>query len=237
MDRAPDRDMSRSARTASPPSPLRARALLAGPTQLGDLELVTLLLEGAGRDQPAWAVAAELLDAAGGLGPLSRQSAHHLSTVHGLSIGEAGSLVAAFELGRRASVQDLADERGRIGSFDSVAEWARPRLAHLEYEEVWLLSLDGGNGLKSVTRVAQGGLHGCALTPRDVLRPALRDGASAMVLVHNHPSGDPTPSEADVQMTRSLARAAEMVGVPLLDHVVVARAGATSLLELGALAP
>jgi DNA repair protein RadC len=83
--------------------------------------------------------------------------------------------------------------------------------------------------------VAQGGLHGCALTPGDVLRPAVRDGGSAFVLVHNHPSGDPFPSREDVAMTRLVAAAGELLGVPLLDHVIVARGGESSLLELGAL--
>jgi DNA repair protein RadC len=83
--------------------------------------------------------------------------------------------------------------------------------------------------------VAQGGLHGCALTPGDVLRPAVRDGGSAFVLVHNHPSGDPVPSREDVAMTRLVAAAGELLGVPLLDHVIVARGGESSLLELGAL--
>ncbi len=109
--------------------------------------------------------------------------------------------------------------------------WARPRLAALEHEEVWLLSLDGKYGLKSARRIAQGGLHGCALLTRDVLSPALRDGASAIVLVHNHPSGDPTPSPEDIAMTRAVRAAGELVGIPLLDHVVVARSGARSIGE------
>ena len=98
---------------------------------------------------------------------------------------------------------------------------------------MWLLSLDGRNGLKSARRIAQGGMHACALTTRDVLAPALRDAASAIVLVHNHPSGDPRPSPEDVSMTRAVASACEVVGVPLLDHVVVARGGAASLLDSG----
>jgi DNA repair protein RadC len=80
-------------------------------------------------------------------------------------------------------------------------------------------------------------LHGCALTPRDVLGPALRDAASAIVVIHNHPSGDPEPSPEDIAMTRAVAAACDVVGVPLLDHVVVAKGGATSLLERGALDP
>jgi DNA repair protein RadC len=103
----------------------------------------------------------------------------------------------------------------------------------LDHEEMWLLSLDGRSALGSSRRVGQGGLHGLALTAKDILRPALRDGASAIVLVHNHPSGDPTPSPEDVSMTRAVVSACSAVGLPLLDHVIVAREGAASLLAQG----
>jgi DNA repair protein RadC len=127
-------------------------------------------------------------------------------------------------------LQLLAEERAVFDCFEQVVRWARPRLGTLEHEEVWLLSLDGRYGLKSARRIAQGGLHGCALLTRDVLSPALRDGASAIVLVHNHPSGDPTPSPEDIAMTRAVRAAGELVGIPLIDHVVVSRSGACSLL-------
>jgi DNA repair protein RadC len=229
--------VSRATLRAAPSSNLRDRALLSGARSLSDVELLALLLSRSARGEPALGLAASLLEAAGSLEGVARAGAHQLATRHGLGLTRAAHLVAAFEVGRRTSVGQLVDERQVVGCFESVAAWARPRLAALEHEEVWLLVLDGRNGLKSVTRVAQGGLHGCALTPRDVLAPALRDGASAIVLVHNHPSGDPTPSEEDVQMTRAVAAAADVVGVPLLDHVVVARGGACSLLEVGVLCP
>ena len=98
-----------------------------------------------------------------------------------------------------------------------------------------MFSLDGQNGLKTARRIAQGGQHGCALSTRDVLGIALRDAASAIVLVHNHPSGDPRPSAEDLGMTRALSDACKVVGINLLDHVIVARGGASSLLESGAL--
>ena len=120
-----------------------------------------------------------------------------------------------------------------MASFEAVVEWARPKLAALDHEEVWMLALDGQNALKALKCVARGGQHGCALTARDILRPAIAGGASAIVLVHNHPSGDPSPSEDDIAMTRALAAAATVVGLPLLDHVIVARQGAFSLLDLG----
>ena len=148
---------------------------------------------------------------------------------------KAARIVAALELGRR-SCQAWADgHRETINSLEAVEDWARPRLTCLEHEEVWILGLDGRNRLKAARRVGQGGLHGCSLLPGDILRPAVKTGASSLVLVHNHPSGDPAPSKADVTMTRALVSACDIVGIALLDHVVVARSGLSSLRELGLL--
>ena len=214
---------------------LRERALQSGTETLGDVDLLAILLGTGAEGESAIAVAASLLAAAGGLIGLTRGSAHALAARRGVGPAKAARIAAAIELGKRIAQSRLENTPTSIGSFAAVADWARPRLAALEHEEVWLLALDGRNGLKSARRIAQGGLHGCALTPRDVLRPALRDAASAIVLVHNHPSGDAGPSPEDVQMTRAVASACEIVGVPLLDHVVVAQGGASSLLELGVL--
>jgi len=213
----------------------RERALLFGASALGDVDLLAIVL-GTGREgETASAIATALLEDAGGLVGLTRLGAHGLATRSGIGPAKAARVMASLELGRRSWLRTLAEERAIVGCFDSVVRWAQPRLASLDHEEVWLLGLDGRNGLKSAQRIAQGGLHGCALTARDVLRPAVRDASSAIVLVHNHPSGDPGPSSEDVEMTRAIAVASEVVGVPLLDHVIVARGGATSLLELGVL--
>jgi DNA repair protein RadC len=216
---------------------LRERVLASGAQCLGDSDLLALLLGTGTRGRPVGVVAARLLVRAGGVEGLLRIGPHAFVAEEGLGMAKAARIAAGLELGRRAVVRSLAEQRLIVAGADAVAHWARPRLAMLEHEEVWLLSLDGRNGVKSSQRIAQGGLHGCALTARDVLRPALRDAASAIVLVHNHPSGDPTPSTEDIEMTRLVAMACEVVGVPLLDHVVVARGGAASLFELGVLAP
>jgi DNA repair protein RadC len=190
--------------------------------------LLALLLGTGSVGESAVLLAARLLESSGGLPLLARLSPHGLAR-RGIGPAKAARIAAALELGRRAALELLAEERSLFDSFERVVHWARPRLGALEHEEVWLLSLDGRYGLKSARRIAQGGLHGCALLTRDVLAPALRDGASAMVLVHNHPSGDPTPSPEDIAMTRAVRAAGELLGVPLLDHVVVARRGACSL--------
>jgi DNA repair protein RadC len=140
-------------------------------------------------------------------------------------------LAAAFELGRRVQISALASTSFCLRDHTEVVAWAHPRLSALEHEEVWLLTLDARNAVKSARRIARGGAHGCALSTRDVLAPALRDNAHAIILIHNHPSGDPRPSPEDLAMTIAIRSACEVVGVPLLDHVVVARGGSSSLFE------
>lgn len=202
---------------------------------LGDADLVALLLGTGTRGESALTAATRLLEDAVGVRGMARLGVHELGARRGLGKVKATRILAALELGKRASHSQLSEERATMASVDDVVAWARPRLATLEHEEVWLLVLDGRNGLVAARRIAQGGLHGCALTPRDVLRPAVRDAASAVILLHNHPSGDPTPSVEDVRMTRAVAAACDVVGIQLLDHVVVARGGSASLRDLGAL--
>jgi len=213
---------------------LRERALLFELARLSDSELLALVLGTGSAGQPVTALALGLLDDVGGLEGLARAGPQGLSLRRGLGPAKATRVSAAIELGRRATLGALS-LRAPLHSFEDVVAWARPRFAGLDHEEVWLFSLDGQNGLKAARRIAQGGQHGCALTTRDVLGPALRDAASAILLLHNHPSGDPRPSSEDLGMTKALATACRIVGLTLLDHVIVARGGASSVLETGAL--
>jgi DNA repair protein RadC len=211
---------------------LREHALMHGPERLADVDLLALLIGTGAEGESARSVAARVLDESGDLSGIRKLGRHGLAERRGIGPAKAARILAALELGHRMAEDSLEAERLVLSSFDEVARWARPRLAPLEHEEVWLLSLDGRNGLRCAHRIAQGGLHGCALTPRDVLRPALRDGASAIILLHNHPSGDPTPSPDDIHMTRALFIACDVVGLSLLDHIVIAKGGAESLREL-----
>lgn len=199
--------------------------------RLSDRELLALILGPSPRRTAA--SADQLLEFAGGISELSRLGTDLVAERTGLGRTRALRLAAAFELGRRGLTARRLPRR--LATREDVATWAEPRLVGLDHEEVWLLSVDGRNRLRTARCIARGGLHGCALSTHDVLRPALRDGASAIVLVHNHPSGDTTPSDEDIQMTRAVARACHAVGLHLLDHVIVAQGGACSLGELGVL--
>lgn len=110
-----------------------------------------------------------------------------------------------------------------VPSAEQLARIGTTLTRGVPHEQVWCVLLNAKNDLLGVIRIGEGGLHGCALRPSDVLRPVLCSDASAFCLIHNHPSGDPTPSQSDLEMTSHLKKAAELVGVHLLDHVVVTR--------------
>jgi DNA repair protein RadC len=223
---------SRGLETSFIPLP-RERGISDGFDTLADSELVSLMLGTGEKGRPVLQVAADLLEQSGGLVGLTRMGPHALAKVRGVGLVKAARIGAGFELGRRVLVRSSGARRLNLASSDEVARWARLRLSDLDHEQVWMLALDGRNGLRAARRVAQGGLHGCSVDPRDVLRAAVREAASAFVLVHNHPSGDPTPSEEDIELTNMVARAASVLGTPLVDHVIVAGGGHASLFDLG----
>lgn len=129
--------------------------------------------------------------------------------------------------------------RTALSSSAEVGRVYGQRLGGMIHEVIVAVGLDGRNHLLGEVQVAEGGLHGCSIRAHDVLRPLIRMGASAFVLVHNHPGGDPTPSREDVELTRALVTVGEIVGVPLVDHVVIgARGGGyASMYDLGLLEP
>ena len=126
---------------------------------------------------------------------------------------------------------------GKLCDASSVAAFYAERLGSLEHEVVIAVALDGRQRMLGEFEVARGGRHGAALTAADVFRPVIRAAATALILVHNHPSGDPSPSSEDVHMTKALRNAGLVVGIPLLDHIIVgARGGGhVSLCERGIL--
>jgi DNA repair protein RadC len=213
----------------------RERAALEGVEHLGDADLVALLLGTGCTGLPVGVLAAMVLEEHGGVAGLARAGVGELAARAGVGAAKAARLAAAVELGRRAALAASREATPRLPGREAVERWARPRLSTLDHEELWLLVLDGHHGLRAARRVASGGLHGLHVGARDPLRVALREAASGLVLVHNHPSGDPAPSPEDIAFTRAVADAATIVGTPLLDHVIVARRRACSMLELGLL--
>ncbi len=213
----------------------RERAVAMGVEGLGDAELVAIVLGTGYAGVPVGVLAAMLIEEHGGLAGLTRAGMGVLIDRAGVGLAKGARLAAAVELGRRVASGASLDAATKLPDRAAVEAWARPRLATLDHEELWALMLDGRHGLRGARRVASGGIHGLHVAPRDALRVAVREAASAIVLVHNHPSGDPSASAEDVAFTQALADAARVVGTPLLDHVIVARRRATSMLEAGLL--
>ena len=179
----------------------RERAAEGGVESLGDAELLAILLGTGYAGVPVGTLAATLLEDNGGVAGLARAGLGHLAQQAGVGPAKGARLAAAVELGRRAVFAASLDASPRMPDQAAVEGWARARLATLDHEELWVLALDGRHGLRAARRVASGGIHGLHVGARDVLRVALREAASAFVLVHNHPSGDPAPSDVPWRRT------------------------------------
>jgi DNA repair protein RadC len=195
---------------------LRERLALDGPGALADSELLGLLLGGDVAD------GARLLVEAGGLVALGRSGLRELADLSDRRL--ACRIQAALELGRR-SIESPLDRGEPIRGPADVYLRLRGRLVHQLREELHVLGLDVHNRVQQHFIAALGTVHHVHVDPREVFRPLLREGAHAAIVVHNHPSGEPAPSDADAELTSRLTAAGQVVGVHLLDHIVVARGG------------
>jgi DNA repair protein RadC len=212
----------------------RERLDVHGSEALSDAELLALLLRTGGGGVDVLAVAARLLALRGGLQGLAGSSARELAQVPGVGPAKAATILAALELGRRLAGRRLRPGTALRGPEDVYRHY-HPNLRHAHQERFFAVLLDGRHRVLGHEVVSQGTLTASLVHPREVFRPALRACAAALILVHNHPSGDPTPSAEDRDVTSRLARAGEILGVRVIDHVVVAERGYCSLREEGLL--
>lgn len=207
----------------------RERLWRSGTHAIGDAELLAIVLGSGVRDHPALAVAAELVRSAGGVVGLSRASPRELAQVIGVGAARATRIAAAFELGRRAL--ELEQHRGVVDHAEDVFRVVAPRLAGLAQEVFLVIGVDVRSGLLDIVECARGSVSGVEVHPREVFRPLVRMAAAAGVLVHNHPSGDPTPSHEDIELTRRLRDVGGVLGIPILDHVVIGDRSFRSIAE------
>jgi len=190
-----------------------------GPEALRDGELIAVLFRTGTRREGAVALADRTLRHFGGLRGVARASLEELQQVRGLGKVKAVEVKAAFELGRRLAVY-AAPERLRIRSGEDVARLLMLRFKECESEQFKALLLNTKNEVARIVDVSDGGLDATMALPRDVFRQAVREAASAVVVCHNHPSGDPEPSREDIALTKRLDEAAALLGLRLLDHVI-----------------
>ena len=201
----------------------REKMLARGAGSLSDGELLAVLLRSGNREASALDLARLLLGLADGrLSALFNLPQERMLSLPGVGPGKAASVIAAFELGRRFLQEEFSLVKKPLLTARSVYEMMIPCLKGLRHEECWVLFLNDRNYLAGKAKVTSGGGSSTVIDVRQVIRTALDKGASAIILVHNHPSGNPTPSPADIRQTDAVRKGVGAVGLDLLDHVVVA---------------
>lgn len=204
-----------------------------GSRALSSRELLALLVGSGGPDGSALDVAGRLLaDVGGSLRRLAGRPAAHLTGLPGIGQATAARILASLELGRRAAAEKGRDLERIRGPRDIFLRMG-PRLRDLAQEEFHALLLNSQHRVLREVLVTRGILDASLIHAREVFREAVLEGAAAVILVHNHPSGDPAPSPEDRAVTRQLAAAGKALGIPVLDHVVVGDGRWVSLAEEG----
>ncbi len=197
-----------------------------GPAALSDTELLAMLLRSGSRGHNVISIAQRLIAEAGSLAALVKWNETDFRRLTGIGRIKALQLVTVMEIVRRGLAQGAETEDEILNRPELIHAHFKARIAGLVVEKFWVLCLNRKNRLIKQVEVTSGTATSSLAHPREVFREAIRHGATAVVCVHNHPSGDPAPSAADVQVTRQLRDAAKAVDIDLLDHVIVGRAGA-----------
>jgi DNA repair protein RadC len=191
-----------------------------GPRYLSNTELIAILLRTGVKGENVLSMASRLLAKTDGLAGLGRRSFTELCAERGLSEAKACQLLAALELGRRF-VSLAPQERAVIHAPQDVANLVMAEMASLDQEHLRVLLLNTKNEVLSIQEIYVGNVNSSMVRPSEVFRPAVRDNAPSIIVVHNHPSGDPTPSPEDVSITRELVSAGKLLNIDLLDHLVI----------------
>lgn len=210
------------------------RCLAHGAGALSDRELLTVLIRSGTRQQRADEVALQLLELCGeeGLAALCRKTAAEIQTVTGIGKVKAVQLCCLCELAAR-----IFAGTDRIGagfhSPEEIASHYLPRMCHLGREVLLALILDSKNRVLSEQSISVGTINYSVADPREIYSTVLRQNGSSVILLHNHPSGDPTPSREDISSTQRIFQAGKLLGISLLDHIILGKTGYVSLREEG----
>ncbi len=212
----------------------RERYLLTGPEGAGPTDLVALVLGTGAGGRSARTIASDLLDRFGGVGGLAGASPGALAAVRGVGPARATRLHAGLALGQRVRT-DARVDMAPVDGPTAAARWFLPALDGLPQEELHALYLDLRCRPLTYRRLSTGSDRLTVFDPRHILRPAVELGAASVIVAHNHPSGDPSPSPEDLRATRALATSCDVLGVRLADHLVVGGGRWESLRERGAI--
>ncbi len=210
----------------------REKLIQRGAASLSDTELLAILLRTGTSSVSVLHLAEEVLAKYQdkGLVSIMNISPQEIASVHGVGLAKAATIVAAVELGRRLSAK-AAQKLEKIEGPEDVARYASPLLRFEQKEHFLVMLLDVRNRVLAMPTISIGSLTASVAHPREIFREAIRYSAANMILIHNHPSGDPTPSREDIQITKQMMKAGEIMGIPVLDHVIIAGDGFLSLKE------
>ena len=210
----------------------RERMLKGGPSALSNAELLAILLRTGTHAESVVALAQRVLQEAGSLRGLSDVSVEQLTGIRGIGEAKAMQLQAGIELGRRMA-RSVMEDRVKIRSPQDVASLLKEELRYLQKEHFIVLFLNTKNFVIGQETLSMGSLNASIVHPREVFRAAIKRSSASIVCAHNHPSGDPTPSAEDIELTQRLVEAGKLIGIEVLDHLVIGDSGFVSLKEKG----
>ncbi len=210
----------------------RERLARLGPDALSNYELIAILLRNGMQGENVIDQAKRLLSVHGGLSGLKRTSVIELSKQKGIGMAKATQVMAAVELGRRLSVLNDENEKIAFRSAEDVFDFVCYEMSSLTHEELWVLNLDTRNRHVATDKLYRGSLNSSPVRVAEVFQKPIARNAAAIILVHNHPSGDPKPSAADIAVTKNVQQAGNLLEIKMLDHIVVGTGGYQSILEL-----
>lgn len=200
----------------------REKMLSQGVSSLSNGELLAVLLRNGTRESSALELAQQLLSSCeGSLCTLFNMSDESMCRIPGIGSGKVCSIMAAFELGKRFLLEESGIVKKPIVSARMVYDMMAPRLKGLKHEECWALFLNDSNYVTGSYRLTSGGGRSTVIDIRQILKKALDKMASGLILLHNHPSGNPTPSKADIEQTDILHKACRSCGIDLTDHIII----------------
>ncbi len=212
----------------------RERLLKLGAEYLSLSELIAIIIRTGTHAQSAVQIAEQLLSVFGGIQPLLKASVEELSRINGIGMAKATQLKAVFELGKRLAATSSGVEMV-IRSPESVANLLMQEMRFLEKEHFKAVLLNTKNVVIKVETISIGHLNASLVHPRELYKEAIKHSSAALILAHNHPSGDPSPSNEDLQITKRLCEVGELVGIRVLDHIIFGDNKYISLREKGML--
>ena len=210
----------------------RERLASLGPQALSNAELIAILLRVGVKGENAVSVAQRLLNKFGGLQGLHRAPFAELKSQRGIGEAKAAQVKAAIELGRRLTLES-PEERPSINSPADAAALVAYEMSALEQEHLRVMLLDRRNHVLDIVEIYKGSVNSSQIRVGEIFREAIRRNASALIVIHNHPSGDPTPSPDDVAVTRAIVQAGKLLDMDVLDHMVIGQGKWVSLKERG----